>query len=221
MAASPATPPSPNRRHALAAGIGIGVAIGAVVGMVIGTLLGSGVAVLIMQAGRPAAEAVPDEPADVASPKTLERPGYALQFPGNWRVASEEEDFDPDTFFSIDSPGSSFVTIELIDEPVAVDEEVRQCVADYVPEWIARPDKETFTTWGAYRGLGLALTGTTVHGDEGGVRIFAHSGDNGAFVVVEVFYDDERDHVEPGFELIRRSFSIRMQAQPHGQGTRL
>jgi len=205
MAASAATPPSPNRRHALAAGIGIGVAIGAVVGMVIGTLLGSGVAVLIMHAARPASE----------------RPGYALQFPGNWRVASEEEDFDPDAFFSIDSPGSSFVTIELIDEPVAVDEEVRQCVADYVPEWLARPDKETFTTWGAYRGLGLALTGTTVHGDEGGVRIFAHSGDNGAFVVVEVFYDEELGHVEPGFELIRRSFSIRMQGQPRGQGTRL
>ncbi len=218
MADSTPSRPSGARRHGLGLGLAAGLAIGAVVGMVLGTLLGAGVAVLVMKARAPSEQAPAEEPADVASPKTLEREGFELRFPGNWRVASEEDDFDPDAYFSIDSPGGSYVTIELIDEPVAVDEEVRQCVADFVPEWISRPEQEPFTQWGAYKGLGLHLSGSTADGEEGGVRIFAHEGDRGAFVAVEIYYAEDRDHVSPGFELIRKSFQLRMPRRP-GTGT--
>jgi hypothetical protein len=205
---SPESRPS-RTRHTLAVGIGIGLAVGAVVGMIVGTLLGSGVAVLVMKADGPQEQAANQQGADVEHPETLARAGYALEFPGNWRVASEEDDFDPDAYFSIDSPGGSYLTIEIVDEPLDVAEEVRLCVADYVPEWLPRPAKEPFTDWGAYEGLGLDLSGRTVHGERGGVRIFAHSGEGGGFVVVEVFYDDERAQAEPGFALIRKSFQLR------------
>ena len=102
------------------------------------------------------------------------------------------------------------MTVEIIDEEVAVDEEVRLCVADFVPEWIRRPDKESFTTWGAYEGLGLALRGRTVYGDEGSVRIFAHSSPKGSIIISEVTYDADLDLVAPGLELIRKSLKLRM-----------
>ena len=200
------------RRAGLGLGVAVGIAIGLFVGLLVGVLVGFGLGTVTTRQVRRAADGAQEEPADVASPKALEREGFQLKFPGNWRVASEEDDFDPDEYFSIDSPGGSYVTLEIIDEPVAVDEEVRQCVADFVPEWISRPEKEPFTSWGAYEGLGLLLTGSNCYGEKGGVRIFAHSSDRGAFVVIEVYYDDDLTLVSPGLDLIRKTFKLRMQA---------
>ena len=202
------------RRAGLGLGVAVGIAIGLFVGLLVGVLVGFGLGTVTTRQVRRAADGAQEEPADVASPKALEREGFQLKFPGNWRVASEEDDFDPDAYFSIDSPGGSYVTVEVIDEPIAVDEEVRQCVADFVPEWISRPAKEPFTTWGGYEGLGLHLTGRTAYGDQGGVRIFAHSTDRGAFVVIEVYYDEGLEHATPGFELIRETFKLQLPAAP-------
>ena len=208
------SPQPATHRAGLGLGIAAGIAIGLLVGILVGVLLGFSLGTVTTRAVRRASDGVQEEPADVANPSTLEREGFQLRFPGNWRVSSEEDDFDPDAYFSIDSPGGSYVTIELIDEPVAVDEEVRQCVADFVPEWISRPTTEPFTKWGGHEGLGLHLTGRTAYGDKGGVRIFAHSGDRGAFVVIEVYCDKGLEHVSPGFELIRKTFKLQMPATP-------
>ena len=207
---APSTPAS--RRAGLGLGLAVGLVVGLLVGVVVGALLGAGIALRATKARVPSHGPVAAAPADVDHPETLKSPSFTLQMPGNWRVASEEEDFDPDAYFTIDSSGDSFVTIELIDEAIAVDDEVRQCVADYVPEWIARPSKRAFTDWGAYKGLGVELTGTTSDGYEGGARIFAHSSDQGSFIVLEVYYADELPQVAPGFELIRKTFQHRKQA---------
>lgn len=196
------------RSSRLGLGLAVGVALGLVGGMVVGTLVGFR---LGSESAPPrAGQGVDEEAADVAKPQTIEREGFRLEFPGNWRVATEEDDYDPDAFFTLESPGGSYVTVEIIDEEVAVDEEVRLCVADFVPEWIRRPDKESFTTWGAYEGLGLALRGRTVYGDEGSVRIFAHSSPKGSIIISEVTYDADLDLVAPGLELIRKSLKLRM-----------
>lgn len=200
------SPWRPQPRSRLGLGLAIGIALGLIGGMVVGTLVGFRLGTESKQPRT--GQGVQEEAADLTKPQTIERDGFRLEFPGNWRVATEDDDYNPDEFFTLESPGGSYVTIEIVDEEVAVDEEVRLCVADFVPEWLRRPDKESFTAWGAYEGLGLHLRGRTVHGDAGGVRIFAHSSPKGSIVVSEVTYDADLALVTPGLELIRKSLEL-------------
>jgi hypothetical protein len=48
-------------------------------------------------------------PADVAHSKTITRDHFELKYPGNWMLARDDEHFDIDRYFSIDTPGHSYV----------------------------------------------------------------------------------------------------------------
>jgi len=189
------------------ANLAVGLAVGLVVGGAVGFLLGLGAT----KAGKAFLNELASEeaPADVANPQEISRPHFALKFPGNWKVDADDEDYDPDQLFSIDSPGSSFVMLAITDVPMDPAEQVQAQVESFVPKVIRDPARTPFSRWGNYAGKGLLLKGKMILGLPGGLRVFSHSSESRSFVVVESYYDEDLEDVGPGFKLIESTFELR------------
>ena len=65
-----------------------------------------------------------------------------------------------------------------------------------------------FERWGKFDGMGVQLVGKDL-GDPSEVRIFSHSTGEMSFVVTEFFDVASKQHVQPGYDLIERTFTIR------------
>jgi hypothetical protein len=152
-----------------------------------------------------------EPPADVEHPRTLARDRFQLDYPGNWMIDADADDYDPDHLFSIDSPGSCHVTLILLDARVGARTSLDAHVEAFVPELLKDPTRTPFSRWGAYEGEGVVLAGKILGALPGSLRLFAHDDADGerTLNVVEFCYDDDMRAVRPGFELIERSFLLR------------
>lgn len=149
-----------------------------------------------------------DEPAaDVSSPKTIDREGFTVQYPGNWSIDTGDPDYDPDALFSLDSAGNCFVMFHVFEHDI----DVAEATAGQVTEFegmLSGTSVSDFTTWGSYTGDGKQIQGkflflpTTV-------RTFAHATGDRSFIASEFCYDEDQPAVEPGFELVRGSFRLK------------
>jgi hypothetical protein len=151
-----------------------------------------------------------EQRADVRAAKPHVRERFRLEYPGNWTIDEEDEDYDPDHLFSIDSPGSCHVSVIVFDAAIPAKDSVGAQVEALVPRLVKEPVQTPFTRWGAYDGEGMALAGKILGVLKGSVRIFAHesAAEDLTFTIVEFCYDEDLPLVRPGFELIERSFQL-------------
>jgi hypothetical protein len=174
------------------------LALGALFGLVVGCASFEGLAPT-------------EQPADVRTRKPLVRERFRLEYPGNWTVDENDEDYDPDHLFSIDSPGSCHVSVIVYDAALSAKQSVAAQVAAFVPRLVRNPVQTPFTRWGAYDGEGMALAGRILGFADGSIRIFAHESarEDLTFTIVEFCYDEDLPLVRPGFELIEQTFELR------------
>jgi hypothetical protein len=152
-----------------------------------------------------------EQEADVRAPKRIVRERFRLEYPGNWTVDEEDEDYDPDHLFSIDSPGSCSVTFIVFEALIDAKTSLATQVEGIVPRIMKEPVPMPFARWGAYHGEGVTLAGRMLGLYTGSIRIFAHESEPGdlTLTVVEFCFDEDLPLVRPGFELIERSFALR------------
>lgn len=175
------------------------------VGGLIGFLLG----LYSTEAGRKMLQwVVQDEQrADVTRPHSIDREGFSLQYPANWQIATEDDDYDPDTSFSIESPGSSVVMFFLGDCQIDTESAVQTQVAAYQKR-MTGVTVTPFGHYGKYEGRGAQLEGRIL-GIPMKVRAFATSRDGGSAIIVEQCPDEDAGRVRPGFDLIEESFLLK------------
>ena len=151
-----------------------------------------------------------EQQADVRATKSIVRKRFRLEYPGNWTIDEQDEAYDPDHFFSIESPGSCHVSVIVLDVAIRARDAVAAQVDAFVPKIVKQPVRTPFTRWGAYDGEGVALAGRILGALEGSIRVFAHESEHEALTltVVEFCYDEDLPLVRPGFELIERSFEL-------------
>lgn len=154
----------------------------------------------------------PSVSAQPAAPQsqTIERPGYTLQYPGNWKLDDQAESFDLDHYFNIDGPDSCHVTIAFF--PPTLTE--KACVETQTEAFTQRMFKEAptqtpYSTWGTLRGSGLELHGKIKPLGTGRIRNFAHTDDKRTLFVGEFCFDEDLPAAQPGFDSIARSFRLR------------
>jgi hypothetical protein len=183
--------------------------VGVAAGLVVGALVG----VLTSEAGRRTfhSRLSAERPADVAHPQTIDREGFSLQYPGNWRRHDEPADNrDPDRLFSLDSPGSSFAMFAVYDAPTDPATNVAIQLRDFVPAQIKDPARADLTRWGAYTGSGVILKGPTLQsGAPATLRLFSHTDTDRSFVVVEMIFDEDLADVDPGLKLVESTFKLK------------
>jgi hypothetical protein len=156
-----------------------------------------------------------EEKADLRSTRPIVRERFHLEYPGNWTIDDQDEDYDPDHLFSIDSPGSCSVTVIVFDAAISARTSVEAQVEALVPRVVKQPVQTPFARWGAYDGEGVALAGKIFGVMKGSIRIFAHESvrEDLTLTVVEFCYDEDLPLVRPGFQLIERTFALGRQPQ--------
>jgi hypothetical protein len=151
-----------------------------------------------------------EEEADVRAPKPLVRERFRLEYPGNWTIDLEDEDYDPDHLFSIESPGSCAITFIVFDAAISARDSMEAQVEAFVPRFVKNAVQTPFARWGAYDGEGMKLAGKILGVQKGSIRIFAHESarEDLTLTLVELCFDEDLPLVQPGFELIEGSFEL-------------
>lgn len=146
--------------------------------------------------------------ADTSNPTKLNRKHFSLQMPANWKVDTAMEDHDPDTYFSVESPGRNTVYFTIYD----VETDAKQNVLDmraYYDAYMKKATKKPFKRWGRFNGYGLEYRGRLMGTSSGTVRLFSHSTSRKSFIIVEEFYEEDRTATQPGFKQIASSFTLK------------
>lgn len=148
-----------------------------------------------------------EQPADTGSPQTHDRDRFTLQYPSNWKIDTEDEDYDPDQMFFIESPGAAFVLFVIMDWESDIEENIQEQV-DAFSKFLGSPEKSEFRTWGEFSGLGAKMTGRVL-GIETTVKVFSYSEDEASFIIVMQYPEEDLSYLSAGFDLIENSFSLK------------
>ncbi len=191
------------------------IAGGLLLALGVGLVVGFAGGVLVTKAGRTflAGLVESERPAQVARPQTLAREQFQLQYPGNWKLDREDEDFDPDHAFNIESPGSAFIMFHIGKATLEPDAALEQQVAAF-SKLMDRPAQAHFSRWGGFTGQGVVLRGRVL-GIPTTIKPFVFSRDGQSVIVVQYYPDEDQAAVLPGLQLVERTFALRpAHAQP-------
>ena len=118
----------------------------------------------------------------------------------------DDEDYDPDAMFSIDSPGSALVMF-IIGAGETKPEDTLQSQIRPFEKLISRPAISRFEKYGRYTGNGAILKGR-VMGIKTTVRLFCFHQNGLTVMITEQCPDEDLKPVQAGLRLIEGSFSL-------------
>jgi len=159
------------------------------------------------------AELVEEEQmADVAQPRRLDRAEFQLKYPSNWYVDVEDEDFDPDHLFSIDSPGASYVMFVMGNMEADPEETLQDQISQF-EKLLTAPTINKFDRYGQLSGKGATLRGK-IMGIRSTVKLFSYNEDGFTVMITQQYPDEDLKYVQDGMSLIEDSFSLKNGGMP-------
>ena len=141
--------------------------------------------------------------------KRIVRDSFSLKYPTDWTIDTVDEDYDPDTFFSIDSPGDNTIMFFLLPADTDQTELLNAQLESFSSHVIKKPEITEFAKWGAFQGTGRLLKGKILGIFKGFVRVFIYGDSSRTLLVVEQCYDKDYQKLQKGFELISSSFRFK------------
>ncbi|GAB2813630.1 hypothetical protein [Ferruginibacter profundus] len=140
----------------------------------------------------------------------LDRPGYALTYPADWRIDSSSKLYDIDSHFTLHSPVESglvtfFIFNVLKDEKETLEKHVKAQLSTTMKDGTV----SYFTSWGNYQGHGASLKGKLDGLYKSELKIFVYGSETCSFLIVSICADGYRDEVLPGLTQITSSFKIK------------
>jgi hypothetical protein len=182
-----------------------------VVAFLIGGALGFVGGICATKVGRGFVETLfeSEHQANVSQKKNLVGNGFRLSYPGNWKVDTEDKNYDKDHCFCIESSGANSIMFAIFDTQMDPDAEVQSQVEEMQRKLMPNSTKTTFARWGAYEGKGVCLKGKMLGMMTGSMRIFCHAGPNRTFMVSEQVADEDLPAVQPGLNLVESTFKMK------------
>lgn len=142
--------------------------------------------------------------------KKIVREGYTLSYASSMTIDSTDEDFDLDSYFTLNTTSDNG-TINFFIFNIGVDE--NEAVAAQLKAFQENVMKggtvTRFTSWGNYKGQGAVITGKLMGLFKGEVRIFAHTEKEKAFLMVYQVFDEDKAKDLPGLQLIEKTFKMK------------
>lgn len=147
----------------------------------------------------------------VINPLTHSSPAWSFSYPRNWRVMTEDPDYNADAYVSIDPPQDASLMMALYPPrlSVSLDADLRDSLETFFADGMTQVSRRDLATWGTLPGKGadVLLRGNGIDGMR--LRVFVAQPHRGVRLLVhEVFMRDEESKLEPGFDLVRRSMRI-------------
>jgi len=142
---------------------------------------------------------------------TIDRPGFSLQYPASWQVATYQNDYNPDKLFTIDTDGQSTITIEVFEsiDGINSDDLLFNAISVLDGPLVDTYSRSDMSQWGDLQGRGKHLKGKVMAMFPGGARIFFAQRNGKGVMITEIYYSEDLDTVMPGFETIGRSFEFK------------
>jgi len=183
----------------------IAVAVSLVVGGVAGFFLG----IASSKAGKAFIRDIFEEErmAEVSHPKKLVRDKFELQYPSNWNVSVDDEDYDPDHLFSIESPGTAFVMFAIGTLEMEPEDNLQIQIREF-EKLMGSPSMDRFESYGRLTGKGVTLKGK-VMGIKTTAKLFAFHQDGLTVMITQQCPDEDLKCVQDGLTLIESSFTPR------------
>ena len=147
-----------------------------------------------------------EQMAETANSQTIKRQRFELSYPSNWLIDTDDEDYDPDHLFSIESPGSSFAMF-IMDTLELDPEESLQEQIEIFSNMMGNPDIENFTAYGQYKGKGAYLRGKMM-GMSFTIKVFTGYINEQSVIIVHQYPDEDHKMVKDGLKQIEDSFKI-------------
>lgn len=152
---------------------------------------------------------------DIAQPRDLVRERFRLQFPANWKVDADDEDYDPDHMFRIESLNSAFVKFVMRNGECNLEDMLQSQISAF-DELFAYPTISNFERYGQFSGKGAILRGKFAeeHVEEHGglratVKVFCFYENDMTVIIIQYYLDDTLAYVQDGLLLIEGSFSLK------------
>ncbi len=147
----------------------------------------------------------------LTDPLTHSSPTITFSYPRNWRVMTEDPDYDAGAYVPIEAPQDASVMLALYPPRafVSPEDDVRQSLESFLENGMAVVSRRDMAAWGTLSGKGadVLLRGNGI--DAMRLRVFVGEPHRGVRLLVhEVCSRDEESKVEPGFDLVRRSLRI-------------
>jgi hypothetical protein len=148
-------------------------------------------------------------PADVNSPVEYENPTMSFSYPGNWFIDTSDPNNDPNSYLMIEAMQDAIVILQVYESARTPEAELEATV-DVYDEMIDNFKViGEFGAWGLHSGVGREYRGT-IDGAPYEFRALVHVANDGRYVeVLEFFATADETSVEPGFNLIRRTFQLK------------
>lgn len=147
-----------------------------------------------------------EQPADVQNKERVFQERFSLNHPGNWWIDEDEENYDPEYYFTIYTPGYSYVEFDMAYSEWDEDERVQEFV-DYFSEAYEIKSEAAFENWGNYEGVGSHIVWTEL-GEKYEARVFCYGSENISFIVTELWTTNDYDHVKVGYKQVEESFEL-------------
>lgn len=144
----------------------------------------------------------------VAPTHKYARKDFNFDYPQSWKIDKSDPDYNPDRLFSIDAAddASSIMFMVLNGDLDCVGLLKKQ--EEGFHKIVKDAKRSSFTSWGSLEGTGVVLSGKCYGVLPMDVRAFCCRHGDETLLVIEQIFDDERSKVEPGFELVRRTFKF-------------
>ena len=142
--------------------------------------------------------------------KTIERPAYIMQHFANMTIDSTDEDFNFDSYFTLNTTSDNgTVNFFIFEGPIDVKDAVKRQMDAFLSKVVTNEKVVKYNTWGSYNGEAAVITGTLMKVMDGEVKIFAFSGKKYSFLVVSQILEEDRVKDTPGLKLIESTFKLK------------
>jgi hypothetical protein len=149
-----------------------------------------------------------EQPAKISSPRTHDRAKFSFQYPSNWTIDTKDEDYDPDRYLSVESPGTAYVTFWMDAKVGGPELHLKSHVEALTGKLMTGATITPFDKFGAFTGTGAILHGKVL-GLMHTVKVFSARKGEMVFVISQHGDDEDLPDVQPAFDLIERTLSIK------------
>lgn len=142
---------------------------------------------------------------------TIDRPGFTMQYPASWKIATHQNDYDPDRLFTIDTEGQSTITIELFESIAGRDTDDMLFNAMTVLDGplVDTYSRSDLDNWGPHRGSGKHMKGKVMGMFPGGAIVFFTEENGKGVMITQIYFSEDLPDAMPGFELISNTFRLK------------
>ena len=142
---------------------------------------------------------------------TIDRDSFSFTYPANWTIDKEDEDYDPDALFSIDSPEEGATIMFMIfsmpiDADLMLDEQEKAMKSGFIKKPTAI---KSFDKWGKYSGKGRIIEGKILGIFKGHVKLFMYNDANKSMLVMEQLYNADTGKFSSAMNAIADSFRFK------------